>query len=275
MHADQVDIGAFRERVWEHYHAHGRHDLPWRQTHDPYEVLVSEVMLQQTQVSRVISKYEAWLAEFPTVDALAAAPLDAVLWRWQGLGYNRRAIALKRSAEVISREYAGAVPREIATLKRLPGIGPATAAGVLVFAFGEPAPYLETNVRAVYLHEFFGDRDGVPDREILPLVEVTIDRTNPRDWFYALLDYGWWLKREHPNPSRRSAHHAKQSRFEGSRRQKRARLLRAVMAAPGRSATELGAELDPTLSPAEATELLEELAGEGFLAFEREGWVVA
>ena len=217
-------------------------DFSWRRTHDPYAVLVSEVMLQQTQVSRVEGRFDEWLAEFPTLDALAAAPLEAVLESWQGLGYNRRAIALKRAAEQVVATSGGEAPATLpadeVALRALPGIGPATAAGVLAFAFGQSSVYLETNVRAVFLHELFADQDGVPDREIVPLVAAAVDEASrqgisPREWYYALLDYGAHLKRILPNPSRRSAHHTRQSRFEGSRRQKRAWLLRAVMADPG------------------------------------------
>ena len=275
-------IEAFRSAVLSVYREHGRHDLPWRLTRDPYAVLVSEVMLQQTQVVRVIPKYEAFLAEFPTLDALAAAPLEPVLRAWQGLGYNRRAVWLKRAAETLSEQHGGEVPRDARALRALPGVGPATAAGVRVFAFGEPAVYLETNVRAAYLHEFFPERDSVPDAEIVPLVEATMDTENPREWFYALLDYGWWLKRTHPNPSRRSAHHAIQSPFEGSTRQKRARLLRAVLHGPGRSAAELAAELQsghldqaPGGLDATVLTLLEDLEREGFVARDGGGWVIA
>jgi A/G-specific adenine glycosylase len=259
------EIAAFRETVFGYYREHGR-ALPWRETRDPYRVLVSEVMLQQTGVSRVLPKYEAWLERFPTLEALAAAPLEVVLEAWQGLGYNRRAIALKRTAETIAEEYDGEFPHDEIALRALPGIGPATAAGVLAFAFGEPAIYLETNVRAVFLHHFFADRDDVPDREIVPLVEATLDHDDPRTWYYALLDYGVHLKRTLPNPSRRSRHHTRQSPFEGSRRQKRARLLRAVLAGPGRDAAELAGEFGFDVDLAE--ELLVELAAEGFLSEE-------
>lgn len=264
----------FRGRVWTHYREAGRHSLPWRLTRDPYAVLVSEVMLQQTQVPRVVPKYEEFLAEFPTVDALAAAPLEAVLRAWQGLGYNRRALWLKRAAEVLSERYRGQVPCDRAALEKLPGVGATTASGVLAFAFGLPAPYLETNVRAAYLHEFFPDAESVPDSAIMPLVEMTIDEDDPREWFYALLDYGYWLKRAYPNPSRRSAHHARQSPFEGSRRQKRARLLRAVLERPERSTDEITAALE-SCTAGEVVSLLEELEAEGFVVREGGGWVVA
>jgi A/G-specific adenine glycosylase len=263
-------------------------DLPWRRTSDPYAVLVSEIMLQQTQVSRVIPKYELWLREFPTIDALAAASLESVLMAWRGLGYNRRAIALKRISEQVVRECGGLLPAEEAELRALPGVGPSTAAGVLTFAHGEVAVYLETNVRAVFLHECFARRDGVSDREIVPLVRAAVGEAarqgiSPREWYWALLDYGAQLKRAVPNPSRRSAHHSRQSRFEGSRRQKRAWLLHAVAAVPGKSAEQLAHELAVVersagrVAPAEkdVERILAELASEGFLV-ERTGcWLVA
>ncbi len=243
-------------------------DLPWRHTHDPYRILVSEVMLQQTQVPRVVPRYERWLERFPTLDALAAAPLAVVLEEWQGLGYNRRAVSLKRAAEEVSASWGGTLPTDERTLRSLPGIGPATAAGILAFAYEQPATYLETNVRTVFLHELFAEEVDVPDRAIAPLVSATVvdaaaAGVSPRTWYYALLDYGAWLKRTVPNPSRRSAHHARQSPFEGSQRQKRARLLRAVIAAGGAPTETLAAEVG--IEPDLAEELLSALAAEGFL----------
>lgn len=277
---DTAAIVAFVRRVAEHGERLYR-DFPWRHAHDPYEILISEVMLQQTQVSRVVPYYERWLADFPTLDALAAAPLEVVLRAWQGLGYNRRAVCLKKLAEQLASQTppgeAPQLPRSQEELLELSGIGPTTVAGVRAFAWGEPDAYLETNVRAVFLHELFADRTDVPDREVAPLVaaaataahELGIDA---RTWNYALLDYGTYLKRTVPNPSRRSAHHTRQSPFEGSRRQKRARLLRVVMDAPGLGTAELAGELNMT--PAETLELLEALRDEGFVFEEREGWRV-
>jgi len=257
------EIAAFRERVYAHYRASGRHDLPWRQTRDPYAVLVSEVMLQQTQVSRVVPYYEEWMLSFPAPCALAAAPLEAVLRVWQGLGYNRRAVALKRAAEVIEAEHAGAVPREREALLALPGVGPATASGVRVFAFGEPDLYLETNVRAALLHEFFADADDVPDSALVPVLEQALDTGDPRRWYWALLDYGAHLKRTVPNPSRRSRHHARQSPFEGSHRQVRSRVLRAAIDEPGSTLHELA--LSSGCQPDRVARALSELVAEGFL----------
>ncbi|MDP2233371.1 MAG: adenine glycosylase [Actinomycetota bacterium] len=270
---DPATIAAFRDVVYGYWRTCGRHDLPWRQTRDPYAVLVSEVMLQQTQVARVIPRFDAWLERFPSIDALAAAPLTAVLEQWQGLGYNRRAIALKRTAEGVSFEMAGVLPDTEAALRALPGIGPATAAGVVAFAHGAPAVYLETNVRAVYLHHFFADRDSVPDREIIPIVAATLHAENPRDWYYALLDYGVHLKSTLPNPSRRSRHHTTQSTFQGSRRQKRAMLLRGVLAEPGMTSAALAEALG--LDERLTDSILDDLASEGFLVCDDGRYAVA
>lgn len=266
------DLARFRAVVLERG-AELYRDFPWRRTHDPYEVLVSEVMLQQTQVQRVETRYVEWLTRFPTIDALAAATLPEVLEEWQGLGYNRRAIALKRTADIVSGELGGIVPVEHADLVALPGIGPATAAGVRAFAYGIPGVYLETNVRAVVIHELFPEAESVADRDIVPILEAAVDADDPRRWYYALLDYGAHLKRTMPNPSRRSKHHAVQSRFEGSRRQKRAWLLRFALehgvvdlddAAHVLSAEERQAGRDG-VTTGDVAEILAEMAAEGFL----------
>lgn len=272
-----MSIHSFVDRVLAEGASHYR-DLPWRRTRDPYAVLVSEVMLQQTQVARVITYHERWMDTFPNLDSLAGAPLSLVLEQWQGLGYNRRAVALKRLAEQLARDAQeqgtgpARLPEEEAELRALPGIGPATASGVRAFAFDLPGVYLETNVRAVVLHEMFSDAVGVPDREIVPLLREALDEAlsrgvSPRQWTFALLDYGAQLKRTLPNPSRRSAHHTRQSTFEGSRRQKRAVLLRAVMASPGVRAHELARDPGQRygIDAATAEAVLQELERDGFI----------
>jgi A/G-specific adenine glycosylase len=207
-------------------------------------------MLQQTQVSRVEVKYKSFLKKFPTVHALADAKLADVLTEWQGLGYNRRAIFLKRAAEKVVADFDGKFPRDFKTLCSLPGIGPATAGDLMAFAWNEPVVVIETNIRSVFIHFFFKEKQGskdvrkIHDKEILPLIEKTLDRENPREWYYALFDYGAHLKREFRrgekrgkdgnggNPSRRSAHYTKQSKFEGSYRQKRAAAVRIILRKP-------------------------------------------
>lgn len=218
--------------------------LPWRNIDNPYHVLVSEVMLQQTQVGRVEKYWTRFIGLFPSLDALASAETSLVLEQWQGLGYNRRALALKKTAEICSASYDGELPQTLDKLLAMPGIGQATAAGVMSFAYNEPSVYLETNVRTVFIHEFFSDCESVSDSQIVPLVEATCPQSNPRAWYYALLDYGSFLKREFANPSRKSAHHSRQSKFEGSRRQKRAEMLRVVLAEPGIRTANLYDRLD-------------------------------
>jgi len=222
------EIREFREAVYRFYDEAGRDDLPWRSTSDPYHIFVSEIMLQQTQVSRARDKYGEFLERFPDFGSLAQAPLRSVLSAWSGLGYNRRAQAMKRAAEVIVSKHGGGLPRGLEQLRSLPGIGPATAASISAFAFDEAHPFIETNIRTVFIHYFFHDREGVTDAEILPLVEQTLDRARPRRWYSALMDYGVMLKREHANPSRRSAHHARQGAFEGSDRQARGLIVKAL-----------------------------------------------
>ena len=230
---DAQKIEDFRSRVWQEGAKRYR-SLPWRHITDAYAVLVSEIMLQQTQVKRVLRYWQRFMERFPTVDALASAETGAVLESWQGLGYNRRALMLKRCAETCSRDFAGTLPHDYEELIALPGIGPATAAGVRAFAWNEPGVYLETNVRSVFLYEWFADEiEPVRDSRLVPLVEATCPTDRPRDWYYALLDYGAYLKSVMPNPSRKSAHHARQSTFEGSRRQKRAEIVRLVLEDPG------------------------------------------
>ena len=286
-------------------------DLPWRRTYDPYAIWISEVMLQQTQVSRVDGRWQRWLERFPTVDALAAAAPSDVLEEWQGLGYNRRALSVHRAAQAIS-EAGGIFPQDPKELVKLPGIGPATAAGIRAFAFNLHGVYLETNVRTVFLHELYPQAEGVPDSELVPLVELTCpasvtdavnvdgaagadtavdtaanaDETEltPRSWYYALLDYGAYLKKTIPNPSRRSKSHVKQSRFEGSHRQKRAELLRVLLAHKdegGAVFETLHQELcqievnagRETLDEQVTLGLLEELAKEGFCQKNNEYWL--
>jgi A/G-specific adenine glycosylase len=279
-------IESFRAVVLEHHRERGR-DLPWRRTRDPYRILVSEMMLQQTQVARVLPKYDLFLSAFPELRALATAHLSAVLEVWQGLGYNRRALALHKAAQIVAAHYEGRIPRSVSELRRLPGIGPATAAAVCVFAYGHPLVFIETNIRSAFLHHFFGGCEGVPDVDILPLIELTLDKQDPRRWYYALMDYGVWVKKTHSNPSRRSKHHTTQTPFEGSRRQLRAQVLRVMLATaaerppvaitadrpPVGAETDAATGLDAARVGAQLTEwdrqeiqaVLHELAAEGFL----------
>ncbi|MGI5940524.1 MAG: A/G-specific adenine glycosylase [Thermoleophilia bacterium] len=221
-------LASFRRAVRDHFRLHGR-DLPWRRTWDPYKILVSEIMLQQTQVSRVLPKYQEFLTRFPDIYSLAEAPTAAVLETWLGLGYNRRALNLQRTAQTVTAVHGGSLPRSPVILRTLPGIGPATAAAIAAFAYQIAVPFIETNIRSAFLHVFFPDRHQVPDADILPLVEATLDRKDPRTWYYALMDYGAWLKKIGVNPSRASKHHSRQTPFAGSRRQLRSQIIRLFL----------------------------------------------
>ncbi len=196
-------------------------------------------MLQQTQVERVVQKYEQFLQSFPTFETLVKASLRDVLEVWRGLGYNRRAIALKETARIVINKFDGKLPSDDQILQTLPGIGRATAGAIRAFAFNEPAVFVETNIRTVFLHAFFEGRQDVKDTEIYPLVELTLIRSNPREWYYALMDFGVMLKKRYNNPSRRSAHHRKQVSFKGSNRQLRGAIVGLVIERPGITEIEL------------------------------------
>ncbi|HLC94031.1 MAG TPA: A/G-specific adenine glycosylase [Patescibacteria group bacterium] len=221
-------IKKFRERIYT-YFAHNRRVLPWRDTQDPYRIFVSEVMLQQTQVDRVLAKYRAFIAAFPDIYSLAKATFAHVFSLWQGLGYNRRAMYLIRSARMVVERFSGHFPAEINKLTELPGVGKNTACAIAAFAFNKPVVFIETNIRSVYLHFFFTGKKSVKDSKLLPLIEKTLDAKNPRMWYFALMDYGAMLKKNYTNPSRGSHHYAKQSAFAGSLRELRGKILKIVM----------------------------------------------
>ena len=222
----------FIKTVKDFYKKQGRHDLPWRKTKDPYRILVSEIMLQQTQVERVIPKYKDFIKKWPTAAELAKASLGGVLKEWQGLGYNRRAKMLYQTAKAVAGTCQSTCqqkfPQSNDELKELPGIGPYTAGAVMAFAYNKPMPIIETNIRTAFLHHFFKNQSDVDDTAIMRLVERTLDQKNPREWYWALMDYGTHLKKEFGNPNKKSKHYAKQSKFAGSDRQIRGAIVRAL-----------------------------------------------
>jgi A/G-specific adenine glycosylase len=240
------DFSQFKKIIRAHYALH-RRSFPWRERVADgrkitdrdwvYRVVISEIMLQQTQAPRVVEKFNSFVKKFPDFPALACAPLAAVLAEWQGLGYNRRGLYLKRLAETVVEKYAGKMPRTAAELVALPGIGPHTAGSILAFAFNIPEPFIETNIRSVFIHFFFKNKLSIGDKQVYDLVAATIDRERPREWFSALMDYGVHLKqtarRTHAtDPAKRSRHHRKQSAFRGSNRELRAAILKAILKKP-------------------------------------------
>ncbi|MFP4430085.1 MAG: A/G-specific adenine glycosylase [Spirochaetaceae bacterium] len=261
-----TDIERFRALIYGYYRAYGR-EFPWRKNITPYRVLVSEFMLQQTQVRRVEDYFGAFLRQFPDFETLAAAPLREVLTRWQGLGYNRRAKHLRLAALGVVDRFGGELPSEEEALRSLPGIGPYTAAAIRAFAFDLPAVVIDTNIRRIYIHFFFPEGESVHDRDIAPLVEETMDPASPREWYYALMDYGAVLAKWFPNPNRRSAHYAKQGPFENSNRQIRGKVLRWLTAHGSLEVAEGPRRLE--VEAERLGEVVEDLAKEGFLR--REG----
>jgi A/G-specific adenine glycosylase len=220
-------ITAFKQFIWYFYEQNKR-DFAWRHVDNPYFVLVSEIMLQQTQTQRVITKYEKFIAAFPNFESLAAASLRDVLLVWQGLGYYRRARFLYQLAHIVVNDHGGVLPQDPKILQTLPGIGPNTAGSMCAFAFNKPVIFIETNIRTVFIDSFFRDQESVNDKELLPLIASTVDHDNPREWYYALMDYGVFLKSRKINPSRKSAHYNKQSKFDGSDRQIRAKIVKFI-----------------------------------------------
>ena len=202
--------------------------MPWRETRDPYRILVSEIMLQQTQVSRVLKKYPEFIKKFPTLKSLANSSLQSVLQAWVGLGYNRRAKSLQKSAQIIMKEHKDKVPASLAELDFLPGVGKATAGAILAYAYNKPEVFIETNIRNVYIHFFFKDKKSIKDRDLLPLVKMTLLKRNPRMWYYALMDYGNMQKKLFGNANQTSAHYTKQARFKGSFREVRGKIVKIL-----------------------------------------------
>lgn len=263
------DIRAFVTTVTGYWKKEGRHDLPWRHT-DAYGVLVSEIMLQQTQVDRVAPYFERWMRTFPTVEKLARAPLEAVLREWSGLGYNRRAKLLRECAKEIVGRHGGKVPRDFAALVALPAIGPYTAGAIRAFAFDEKEVFIETNIRAVLIHHFFPKSMKVDDKKLIPILkECLLHIKSAREWYSALMDYGAHLKKTNPNPSRRSKHHTRQSKFEGSLRQYRGIILRRLVSGPLKESVLLNVEVGQSYFMEQA---LRDLEREGLIRKQKSLW---
>ena len=219
-------VSSFQALIQDYFRKHGR-VFPWRETTDPYHILVSEFMLQQTQTSRVIEKYNEFITAFPDVFQLARSPFREVLRVWQGLGYNRRALALHRTVIEIADRYNGKVPDDPDLLQQLPGIGEYTASAIMVIAFNRPTVVIDTNIRTVYHYFFFREKETVGKDEFVPIIEATIDRDSPREWYYALFDYGSMLKRDRKDLE--AGKRRKQSTFRGSDREIRGKILRLLL----------------------------------------------
>lgn len=237
------NIEECKQAVWVYYAEHAR-SMPWRYpepdgTFDAYKIMVSEIMLQQTQVARVVPKFNEFVRVFPTITTLAEAELGDVLVLWSGLGYNRRARFLWQAAQYVVMHYGGIMPASVDELVKLPGIGKNTAAAIAAYAYNQPVVFIETNIRTVFIHHCFNNADSVTDPEIITRALAALpDIADPessdyadalyRHWYWALMDYGSHLKATVGNPNKISKHYTKQSKFEGSRRQIRGKVLQLL-----------------------------------------------
>ncbi len=255
-------INTFKKIIRDYY-SENKRILPWRNIEDPYKVFVSEIMLQQTQVTRVLKKYPEFLNAFPDFTSLSAASTTSLLTAWQGMGYNRRALYMRSAAKIIVEKFNGILPKDPEILITMPGVGAATAGSLAVFSYNIPTVFIETNIRRVFIHHFFPDRKNVSDKELSPLVNSSLDQRNPRDWYYALMDYGVMLSKQFGNANKRSRHYAVQSKFEGSNRQLRGAIIRRLTQTPSCSVSEI---TDYTARDASLVKkILNQLAAEGFI----------
>jgi len=236
-------------------------------------VLVSEVMLQQTQTNRVSEKFQEFVKKFPDFQSLANAPLNDVLRIWQGLGYNRRAIALKTIAHRVTNEYDGILPADVEILKSFPQIGHNTASSIVAFAFNLPTFFIEVNIRRVFIYFFFPGKTSVNDKEIMPFVRKTLETANVRHWYYALMDYGVMLKKTHPELTKRSAHYRKQSKFKGSNRELRGKILKLLIERKLLTEVEILKYLN--IEAKRVGFILTQLAQEGFINRNDDGYCIA
>lgn len=232
------NLKKFNKILWE-FHEENRRPFHWRDTITPYGIVVSEIMLQQTQTDRVLPKYLEFIETFPTFESLAQADFYEVLKKWKGLGYNRRAKNLQRCAQEIVERFNGKVPQEPEELVTLPGIGPATSCSVSTFIYNKPNIFIETNIRSVFLFLFFHEQENISDKILLELIEKTIDTKKPREWYYALMDYGVFIKKTYGNPNKKSKHYTKQSRFAGSNRQIRGMILQDLLDHPNSTSSQI------------------------------------
>ena len=264
----QETVKSFQKIIYSYYKNHKRR-FPFRENITPYNVLVSEIMLQQTQTRRVSEKFLSFTKKFPDFLTLSQTPLEIILKEWKGLGYNRRAVALKKIAEIVVNEYAGKLPESLDILKSFPQIGHNTASSIITFAFNTPTVFIETNIRRVYIYFFFPEKNSINDTVILPIVEKTVDISKPREWYYALMDYGVMLKKVHPELNKRSSHYRKQGPFKGSSRQIRGLILKLLIKNGSMGFTEIKNNLK-NLELDKIKSILIQLEKEGFVKLEND-----
>lgn len=225
MRSDEV----FIQTVLKFYNEEGRHTLLWRKRISSYKILVSEIMLQQTQVERVTPKFKDWMRTYPTLESLGKASLQDILIMWQGLGYQRRAKALYQIAQTYTK-----LPKSFEDLLLLPGVGSYTASAICAFAYNRFSyPMLETNIRTALIHYYHQSKEKIEDKILSEdLLRISshplVQKVGARTWYYALMDYGAYLKSKNISHNKKSAHYTKQTKYKGSFRELRAKILFAI-----------------------------------------------
>lgn len=254
-----LSIKEFQSVIWDFYKAN-RRDFPWRNTTNPYEIMLSEIMLQQTQTNRVVAKYFLFLEHYQTIEDFAKAPFSEILIHWSGLGYNRRAKFLYEAIKQLSGMKS--FPKTAEELEKLPGIGPYTSKAIATFAFDQRHAFLETNIRTVFIHFFFADQDKVSDKQLLEKVEQTLPSSDFRNWYYALMDYGNYLKSQKISHFEKQKHYTKQSKFKGSKRFVRGYILKQLTKQTQLSINEI---IIPGYENDTINNVIESLQKEGFI----------
>ncbi|MBK8807502.1 MAG: A/G-specific adenine glycosylase [Bacteroidales bacterium] len=270
MNVSLSEINVFRNLLYGYYEKNYR-SMPWREDTSPYNVFLSELMLQQTQVNRVMQKFNEFSSVFANFEAIAKASLHEVLLLWNGLGYNRRAKYLKSASEIIVNNYKGVLPQSFDDLKQLPGIGEATARAILVYAYNKPELFIETNIRQVLIFHFFSMEEKIEDQKLLQVLHQVVDKENPKMFYWAMMDYGTFLKKQFGNLNSLSTTYTKQSKFVGSQRQKRGQILRLVLHKP-QTFEMLNSELKTSAN--ELNEIVHQLEKEKLLIFQNEMYYI-
>jgi len=270
-------IVKFLTTLQSHYLAQGRHTMPWRLNTSPYSVLISEIMLQQTQVDRVEPKYQQFISELPDFQALAITPAQNVIKLWQGLGYNRRALYLQGTAKKVVSNFGSTLPHNRKSLESLPGIGPSTSGAILAYCFDDPVVFIETNVRRVLIYHFCTDEDNISDSQLTATLESILlmlpgQYFTPQTFYWAMMDYGTYLKSAVANPNRKSKHYTKQSKFVGSDRQLRGAIIQKLSQVSFSTKSELASLASSKNQQSNFTQILVDLEGEGFICSNKKGY---
>ncbi len=277
MDASQYQqISEFLANLKSYYLANARHNMPWRLNTSPYSVLISEIMLQQTQVDRVEPKYQRFMTELPDFQALANTSTKEIIRLWQGLGYNRRALYLQQTAKIVVSNYGGTLPNDRASLESLPGIGPSTSGAIVAYSFNQPIVFIETNIRRVLIHHFFADQTNILDSQIALILETILPKLQKygfttQSFYWAMMDYGTYLKGVVTNPNRNSKHYTKQSKFAGSDRQLRGAIIQKLSQAQFSTNEELAILATTKNQQLNFARILTSLEEEGFIRSTKEG----